>query len=44
MNADCRECRLLMHVDQVIWVGKLGVVPMDESLLKAKAHFTTLTD
>jgi hypothetical protein len=33
-----------MHVVQMIWVGKLGVVAMDESMLKAKAHFTMLGD
>jgi hypothetical protein len=33
-----------MRVVQVIWVGKLGVVAMNESMLKAKAHFTTLGD
>jgi hypothetical protein len=30
-----------MRVVQVIWVGKLGVVAMAESMLKAEAHFTT---
>jgi hypothetical protein len=30
-----------MHVVQVIWVGNLGVVAVDESMFRAEAHFIT---